>query len=87
VEEELLRAGCSADFAHGITAPLERYLLAHASHELYPAATYYYLVREAAIRRDKESAGLELAGAYRSGVIEDLIGLPVETRPAAVPAR
>ena len=80
VEDESLRAGCSHAFARGITASLEARLLQEDAPDIYPASLYYLIVREAALGRDKQAAGLELASAHRSGLVKALNRLPVAQR-------
>jgi serine/threonine protein kinase len=80
VEQEAVEAGCSALFTRGITAALRRALAGQSNPELYPAALYYLIVREAALGREREAAGRELASAHRSGVVKALNRLPVDTR-------
>jgi serine/threonine-protein kinase len=77
VEAETIRAGCSPPFARGITRGLEEALRNERSPELYPAAIYYFIVREAALGREKQVAAAELGRAHSSGVVRALSRLPV----------
>jgi hypothetical protein len=77
VEEETIGAGCSPAFSRGITRGLEEALGGQPASELYPAAIYYFIVREAALGREKTVAAAELGRAHRSGVVRALSRLPV----------
>ena len=77
VEQEAVRAGCSAPFSRGITDALYRALAAQRTPEIYPAGLYYLIVNEAAVGREKQSASQQLAVAHRSGLVKALRNLPV----------
>ena len=77
VEQETLVAGCSPEFSRGITAALSRTLAAQSGTEIYPAAMYYFIVRAAALGREKKVAEQELRRAHSSGVVRALSRLPV----------
>jgi serine/threonine protein kinase len=80
VEEETLKAGCSPEFARGITAAAFTSLSNRRSPEIHPAAMYYFIVREAALGREKAAAAQSLRAAVESGLIRALIRLPVDER-------
>jgi hypothetical protein len=68
--------GVDADYARGITGPL---LVAMGDRAtIYPAAIYYFIVREAALHHDAGRAASALAEAYLSGALLRLKDLPVE---------
>jgi hypothetical protein len=77
VEQEAVRAGCSAPFSRGITDALYRALAAQRTPEIYPAGLYYLIVSEAAVGREKQSASQQLAVAHRKGLVKALRNLPV----------
>jgi hypothetical protein len=58
-------AGVNAEFARNITAPLRR--AARPNTPIYPTAMYYFIVREAAAKRDKSLAAANLAAAHANG--------------------
>jgi hypothetical protein len=78
VEDETIRAGCSPPFARGITRPLQDALAGQAAPELFPAAIYYFIVRAAALGRDKQAAAAELGRVHSSGIVRALNRLPVD---------
>jgi hypothetical protein len=78
VEQETLRAGCSADFARGITAGAHRTLASQRAAEVFPAAMYYFIINEAALGREKRTAEEELRQALGSGIIRALTRLPAQ---------
>ncbi len=80
VEQEAVRAGCSALFSRGITDALYRALASQGTPEIYPAALYYLIVNEAAVGREKQSASQKLAVAHRTGLVKALQHLPVARR-------
>jgi hypothetical protein len=80
IEDEAVKAGCSAAFARGITDGASQWLSSRAAAEVYPAATYYFIVREAALGREKVAASQALGKAYRTGVLPALNRLPAEER-------
>jgi serine/threonine protein kinase len=65
-------AGVSPEFARGITVPLRRQV--RPNTPIYPMAMYYFVVREAAQRRDKHTAAANLADAHSTGQIRRLSG-------------
>jgi hypothetical protein len=67
-------AGVSPEFARGITASMRRQVRTNAP--IYPIAMYYFIVREAALRRDNATAAANLAAAQSSGTIVHLKDLP-----------
>jgi hypothetical protein len=66
IESEAILVGVSADFARGITGPLQRSV--NPGGTLYPAGIYYFIVREAALRHDARTAAGNLAAAQRAGL-------------------
>jgi hypothetical protein len=67
-------AGLSPEFARGITGPMRRQVRPNAP--IYPIGMYYFIVREAGLRRDSATAASNLAAAVASGAIVHLKGLP-----------
>jgi hypothetical protein len=67
-------AGVSPEFARGITAPMRRQVRTNAP--VYPIAMYWFIVREAGLRRDSVTAAANLAAAQSSGTIVHLKDLP-----------
>jgi eukaryotic-like serine/threonine-protein kinase len=67
-------AGVSPEFARGITVPMRRQVRTNAP--IYPIAMYYFIVREAALRKDSATAAGDLAAAQSSGTIVHLKDLP-----------
>jgi hypothetical protein len=65
-------AGVSPQFARGITAPLRRQL--RPNRPIYPVAMYYFVIREAAQKRDPRTAATNLAAAQASGLIRQTPG-------------
>jgi tRNA A-37 threonylcarbamoyl transferase component Bud32 len=61
----VLTGGVSASFAHGITADLRSRVRPNVP--VYPAATYYFIVREATLGRSRETAARNLTAAYING--------------------
>jgi serine/threonine protein kinase len=80
IEQAAIAAGCSPEFAHGITAGLARLVRAGADTQIYPAGIYYFILREAALGRDKQAAQRELADAHTTGIVRALARLPVDDR-------
>ncbi len=78
VETETIdKAGCSPEFSRGITAALFGALLgAETTTTIYPAAMYYFIVREAGLGREKAEASRALARVHSSGVVRALTLLP-----------
>jgi hypothetical protein len=76
VEEETVKAGCSPEYAHGITGALHRALAGQRAAEVFPAAMYYFIVNEAALGREKKVAEQELRRAHLSGIVRALNRLP-----------
>jgi serine/threonine protein kinase len=74
VEAEVLLAGVSADFARGITRALRAEL--KTGDVVFPSATYYFIVREAALKHDRQTAAANLVGAQRRGQLRSLRTLP-----------
>jgi hypothetical protein len=62
-------AGVNPEFARNITAPLRR--VARPNTPIYPAAMYYFIVREAAAKHDKQLAAANLAAAHSSGHLSE----------------
>jgi hypothetical protein len=58
-------AGVSVAFARNITAPFRR--VVRPNTPIYPLAMYYFIVREAAAKRDRTIAAANLAAAQSSG--------------------
>jgi hypothetical protein len=67
-------AGVSAEYARGITAPLQK--VAEGDGEIYPVAMYYFIVREAALKHDNATAASALAAAHRDRLILRFKDLP-----------
>jgi hypothetical protein len=67
-------AGVSPEFARGITVAMRRQVRTNAP--IYPIAMYYFIVREAALRKDSATAAADLATAQSSGTIVHLKDLP-----------
>jgi hypothetical protein len=65
-------AGVPSDFARGITVPLRRQV--RPNTPIYPMAMYYFVVREAAQKRDRNTAAANLAAAHASGLIRQSSG-------------
>jgi hypothetical protein len=80
IEQAAIAAGCSPEFARGITSELARRVHVGAETEIYPAGIYYFILREAALGRDKQVAQRELAVAHTSGIVRALARLPVDDR-------
>lgn len=79
VEQALVsQAGVTPAFARGITAPIRRSVGTNA--ELYPVAMYYFIVREAGLQHDNQTAAANLASAHGSGVLLKLKNLPAIER-------
>ena len=79
VEQTIVAAGgVSPEYARGITGPFRR--LAGVNSEVYPVAMYYFLIREAALKRDHKSAAAALAGAHANGSILKFKNLPAIER-------
>jgi hypothetical protein len=71
-------AGVSPEFARGVTGPFRR--VVDRRSPVYPIAMYYFLVREAASKRDSAAAASNLAAAQSSGALLRLKDLPgIET--------
>jgi hypothetical protein len=82
VEAEAVKAGCSPGFVRGITGALARAVSGRESPEIYPAAAYYFIVREAFKGREKEITAQELAAAHRSGFLKKhLLSLSIAESP------
>jgi len=80
VEAELVaRAGVPAAFAKGITMALRRRI--RPNSPIYPAAMYYFIAREVALGRDRNTAAGNLATAQVNGGLESSKNLT----PATVP--
>lgn len=58
-------ARVSPEYAHGITEPLRRQL--GKGEQIYPAAMYVFIVREAGFKHDKATAAARLVTALRDG--------------------
>jgi hypothetical protein len=67
-------AGVSSEFARGVTGPMRRAL--RGQTPIYPIGMYYFVVREAGLRRDHQTAAANLAAAQRNGVILQFKNLP-----------
>ena len=80
VEQETLKAGCSPDFARGITWSVYRSLAGQRAAEIFPSAMYYFIVNEAALGHEKRAAEQELRKAHGSGIIRALMRLPADDR-------
>jgi hypothetical protein len=63
------QAGVNPDFARNITVPLRRTI--RPNSPIYPIAMYYFIVREAAAKRDPRTAAANLAAAQTSGRLRD----------------
>ena len=74
VEEATLAAGVSAPFARGITLPFQRAV--SDGDRVLPVAMYYFIVREAALRHDRDTAAANLAAAHSRGILLKLQNLP-----------
>ncbi len=74
------RAGLSPEFARDVTLPLLNALGDRSEATVYPAALYYLLVREAALRHDKATAARNLKNAHLGGGLRALLDLPTESR-------
>lgn len=72
VEDETVKAGCSLEFARGITAPLNRALQGRSAAVIYPWAMYYFIVREAGLGQEKQAAAAHLAEAHNRGFVRVL---------------
>ena len=70
----VLLAGVSPEFARGITAALRR--VVGPNTEIYPIGMYYFIVREAGLKRDSFTAASNLAAAQSNGAILRLKDLP-----------
>jgi eukaryotic-like serine/threonine-protein kinase len=71
VESAAIAAGVPESFARNITVPMRR--LVRPNSAIYPAAMYYFVVREAG-RRDKGAVAAALAAAYTSGQLKSTSG-------------
>jgi hypothetical protein len=63
------RGGVSASFARNITDKLRRTV--RPNTPVYPRAIYYFIVREAAAKRDPRAAATNLAAAQAAGRLHD----------------
>jgi hypothetical protein len=73
-------AGVSPEFARGITGPMRRAVARQSS--VYPIAMYYFVVREAGLKRDSATTAANLAAAQSSGSILRFKDLPgIEKNP------
>jgi hypothetical protein len=63
VEAAVIAAGVSPEFARGITARMQR--AAEPGTTIYPSAMYYFVVREAGLRHDQQTAAANLAAQFR----------------------
>jgi hypothetical protein len=60
-------AGLTPEYAHGITGRFQAQIGAHT--EIYPAAMYYFIVREAGLKHDNTTAAAALVDAQRTRAI------------------
>jgi serine/threonine protein kinase len=65
-------AGVRPDYARGITTQLRRQV--RPNTPIYPMAMYYFVIREAAQKRDRATAAANLAAAHASGLIRQSSG-------------
>jgi Protein kinase domain len=77
IEAAAVGAGVSREYAEGITRELQAALA--PGETTYPAAIYYYIVREAALGFDRAHASKELLLAHRNGQLHRMRNLPVKT--------
>jgi serine/threonine-protein kinase len=87
VEQEAGKAGCSSEFLQGITGILNRTLSGQATAEIYPAAMYYFIVREAGLGSEKKAAAESLARAHASGAVKAFSRFPIDERNTALVSR
>jgi hypothetical protein len=80
VEQEAVKAGCSPEYAHGITGALARAVTGSRTADLYPAAMYYFIVNEAAQGHEKKAAEQALRRAHATGIVRVLTPALVEER-------
>jgi hypothetical protein len=67
VESAVVSAGVSPDYARGITGRFQGQV--GPKSEIYPAAMYYFIVREAGLKHDNGTAAAALATAQRDQTI------------------
>ena len=72
-------AGVSPEYARGITSAFRKRV--RPGTPVYPIAMYYFIVREAGLRRDNVTAGNNLANAHSSGVLLQMRNLAGVERP------
>jgi len=71
-DETVARAGVSPAFANGVTGALRHALETSASAEIYPLAMYYFIISEAALGHDRETAGHRLLATHKSRALRRL---------------
>jgi serine/threonine-protein kinase len=75
VETAAIRlAGVSPEFARGVTGPMRRAL--RPGTPIYPIGMFYFVVREAGLRHDHQTAAANLAAAQWNGLILRYKNLP-----------
>jgi serine/threonine protein kinase len=71
-------AGVSPEFARGITGPLRRAV--SGGGPMYGVAMYYFIIREASLQHDSQTAAQNLATAHSNGILLKMKDLPGNDR-------